>query len=139
MYPRTAASSTRTLLRLGLPLLLAAILLLLGLGLVAAQGPIRLTRATIASPSGRESENASLSADGSSIAFQSDSDFLGQGNVALYQEEIWLYDSATMTVTRVTTASASDRYSLGPSISADGTRIAFHSDSDFLGLSLIHI
>ena len=130
MCRRCPSSSVRILLRLGLPLALAAILLLLGLGLVAAQGPTRLTRITISSePSSRYSEDASLSDDGTRIAFTSDSDFLGQG-ILDDQWVIWLHDTATMTFTRVTSGV---RDSTSPALSGDGTRVAFHSDNDFLG------
>jgi Tol biopolymer transport system component len=47
-------------------------------------------------------------------------------------EEIWLYDTATMTYTRVTSASDANRDSSGPNLSGDGTVVAFQSDSDFL-------
>jgi len=73
-----------------------------------------------------------ISADGTKIVFQSDSDFFGQG-IQEDQEEIWLYDTQTMTFTRITTASHSNRRSFDPTLSADGTKIAFRSDSDFLG------
>jgi Tol biopolymer transport system component len=130
VYPQTHASSARVLLRLGLPLALAATSLLLGLGLVAAQGPTRLTRITNSSdPSSRYSEDASLSDDGTRIAFTSDSDFLGQG-ILDDQWVIWLHDTATMTFTRVTSGV---RDSTRPAVSGDGTRVAFHSDNDFLG------
>ena len=129
---RDPASTVRDLLRLCLPLALAAILLLLGLGLAAAQGPTRLTRITTASDSDRDSRSASISGDGSRVAFYSDSDFLGEGRPDDVVE-IWLYDTTTMTFTRVTSASDSDRNSYSPSISGDGTRVAFESDSDFLG------
>ncbi len=129
---RDPSSTVRDLLRLCLPLALAAILLLLGLGLAAAQAPVKLTRVTTASAADRDSRYPSLSGDGTKVAFQSDSQFLGQ--VASGQVEIWLYDTATMTVTRVTTAAgAGNRVSSSPSLSADGARIALHSDSDFLG------
>jgi uncharacterized repeat protein (TIGR01451 family) len=135
MYPQTHASSTRALLRLGLPLLLAAILLLLGLGLVAAQGPSKLTRITTSSDlSSRTSYSASLSDDGTRIAFASDSDHLGQG-IPDGQWEIWLYDTTTMTFTRVTSAGGG-RDSVCPAVSGDGTRVAFSSDNDFLGQSI---
>ncbi len=136
MCPQTHASSTRTVLRLGLPLLLAAILLLLGLGLVAAQGPTRLTRITTSSdssdPNSRKSYQASLSDDGTRIAFMSDSDHLGQG-IPDNHWEIWLYDTTTMTFTRVTSGV---RGSGSPAVSGDGTRVAFKSDNDFLGQSI---
>ncbi|MBN1993586.1 MAG: PD40 domain-containing protein [Anaerolineae bacterium] len=90
-----------------------------------------LTRVTTASPSGRDSVYPSINSDGSKIAFYSDADLLGQG-IAQFQYEIWLYDTATMTLTRVTT-SGLNRDSQAPSINSDGSKIAFHSDADFLG------
>jgi len=91
-----------------LPLLLTAILLILVLGLVTAQGAETLPRVTTASDSDRDSRGPSLSADGAVVAFYSDSDFLGQG-IPGDQFEIWLYSTTTMTLTRVTTASDGDR------------------------------
>jgi len=128
---------TRTLrsgkaVRLILPLVLAAGLGLLVIGLAAAQGGGSLTRITAASHSDRNSYDPSLSGDGTKVAFESDSDFLGQG-IPDGQHEIWLYDTATMTFTRVTVASDSNRESWSPSLSGDGTEAAFESDSDFLG------
>jgi len=65
------------------------------------------------------------------VAFESIADFLGQG---LFQRAIWLYDTDTMTFTRVTTSSdGPNRESWLPSLNADGTKVAFVSDSDFLG------
>ncbi|MBN1993075.1 MAG: PD40 domain-containing protein [Anaerolineae bacterium] len=94
-----------------------------------------LTRVTTASPSGRFSRHPSINSDGSKIAFMSNADFLGQG-IPQWQYEIWLYDMATMTVTRVTTASPSGRASRHPSINSDGSKIAFMSNADFLGQSI---
>jgi len=91
-----------------------------------------LTRVTTASDSNQDSLYPSLSADGTIIAFGSDSDFLGQG-IPDEQKEIWLCDTTTMRLTRITTASDSDRASYGPVLSPDGTVIAFASASDFLG------
>lgn len=91
-----------------------------------------VTRVTTASEPGRDSQNPSLTADGTKIAFESDSDFLGQG-IPAGQFEIWLYDTAAMTYTRMTTASEATRQSVRPMLSADGYRLAFQSDSDFLG------
>ena len=95
-----------------------------------------VTRITTASALGRDSKALSLSADGKKVAFESDSDFLGQG-IADDQYEIWLYDTKTMTVTRVTTASAANRASRYPDLSADGTKVTFESDSDFLGQGIV--
>jgi Tol biopolymer transport system component len=95
------------------------------------------TRITTASDSDRVSGSGgsvyyalSMSADSTKIVFTSDSDFLGQG-LPRFQSEIWLYDTTTMTVTRITTASSGNRDSFFPSLSEDGTKIAFLSDSDF--------
>jgi len=90
------------------------------------------TRITTASHSNRRSFDPTLSADGTKVAFRSDSDFLNQG-IQYFQFEIWLYDTATMTLIRITTASHNNRNSFYPTLSADGTKIAFRSDSDFLG------
>ena len=56
---------------------------------------------------------------------------------SLTLEEIWLYDTATKTLSRVTVASGDHLGSGGlPSLSADGTKIAFHSEADFLNQGL---
>jgi Tol biopolymer transport system component len=91
-----------------------------------------LARVTYASGPDRDSRSPGLSGDGSWIAFASNSDFLDQGAPANIGE-IWLYSRTAMTVTRITSASHSDRNSNEPSISRDGRQIAFISDSDFLG------
>jgi len=97
-----------------------------------------VTRVTTSSNgANRESISPSLNADGTKIAFASDSNFLGQ-EILGGQDEIWLYDTATMTVTRVTTSSnGSSRRSLGPSLNADGAKVAFSSDSDFLSQGVL--
>jgi Tol biopolymer transport system component len=78
------------------------------------------------------SYDPSWDGSGTKIAFASDSDFLGQGLPA-GQREIWLYNTSTMTYTRVTSATGSgSRISFFPSLSADGRTIAFNSDADFL-------
>jgi len=94
-----------------------------------------LVRITTASDNNRSSHSPSLSADGTRIAFTSDSDFLNQG-LADNQFEVWLYDTIAMTYTRITTASDSARDSSSPSLSADGTRVAFLSNSDLLSQGL---
>jgi Tol biopolymer transport system component len=108
-------------------LILATAFLTLGLTIVRGAGT--LTRITTASTDDRDSLYPGLSADGTKIVFESNSDFLGQGTSTT---EIWLYDTTTMTYTRITTASASNRFSGLPSLSADGKRTAFRSNSDFL-------
>lgn len=96
----------------------------------------KFTRITQASDSNRDSYGVSISADSTKIAFSSDSDFLGQG-IPDDQEEIWLYHTATMTLTRITTASSPLRDSTTASMSADGTTIAFNSNSDFFGQGIL--
>ena len=126
--------------RLALPLALAAFLVLvLGFALpAAAQDSFRLLRMTQSSDgTWRSSSDASLNHNGTKIAFYSDSDFFNQGNINDNQYEIWLYDLPSLTHTRITTASNSDRISLRPSINANGTRIAFQSDSDLLSQGLL--
>ncbi len=132
-FERDPDSTVHDLLRLCLPLMVAAILLAICVGLVAAQGPTRLTRITTASDSDRDSRRASISGDGTRVAFESSSDFLGQG-IITGQMEIWLYDTATMTAARDTPPSVrANRHSECASVSDDGTKVAFHGDSDFLG------
>jgi Tol biopolymer transport system component len=113
---------------------LAIGLLVLALGIV--QGAGSLTRITTASHSNRDSVVPSLNAGGTKIAFMSDSDFLGQG-IPNDQDEIWLYDTTVMTLTRITTSSPSLRRSRIPNLSADGTKIAFDSEADFLGQGIL--
>jgi uncharacterized repeat protein (TIGR01451 family) len=115
---------------------MGAVLGLLALGLTMTQARIQssmdMNRITIASNTDRDSRYASLNADGTLIAFSSDSDLLGQG-IPNDQFEIWLYDTTTLTYTRVTTSPYSDRSSLFPKLSADGTKVAFSGDADFFG------
>jgi len=110
--------------------------LTLALGQPRVQDDLEKDRITLASDSERNSGNASLSADGSLVAFDSDSDLLVQG-IPDGQYEIWLYDTNTMTYTRVTTASASNRTSRAPFLNAGGTMVAFSSDSDFLTQGIV--
>ena len=96
---------------------------------------VTFTRITVASDASRDSLRPRISEDGTKVVFYSDSDFLGQG-LADEQYEIWLYDTQTMTFTRVTSAAGADRASIQPSLSADGRRIAFQSDADFLNQAI---
>jgi Tol biopolymer transport system component len=99
-------------------------------------GQLTFTRVTTATDSNRSSSAPALSGDGQWLAFHSDSDLLTQG-IVNGQNEVWLYDTAAMTVTRVTTASdSSNRESKNPSLDHLGRWLVFHSDSDFLGQSL---
>ena len=91
------------------------------------------TRVTTASDGERDSRRPSLNWDGSLVAFESDSDILGQG-IPDDQNEIWLYNTVTRVYTRVTTAMGpGDRQSGYANISDDGKVVAFESDSYFFG------
>jgi Tol biopolymer transport system component len=128
------------LLSLGLAALLAALML----GSAAAHesgnrtacpSSGSLIQITTASDDSRWSYRPRVSADGTKIVFASDSDFLDQG-IPDQQFEIWSFDTVTMKLTRLTRATDSARSSGAPSVSADGTRVAFVSDADFLGEGL---
>ncbi|HYE36443.1 MAG TPA: hypothetical protein VEB01_13640 [Methylocaldum sp.] len=85
------------------------------------------------SPARIGSFNASISANGARIAFDSDEDLTG-GNPD-FNREIFLFDTATNTTTQLTNSIASGPGigNFAPSINADGTRIAFHSNQDLTG------
>ncbi|MEM7347088.1 MAG: hypothetical protein AAF485_22840, partial [Chloroflexota bacterium] len=87
-----------------------------------------LTRVTTASPAGRNSQAPHVSGDGTIIGFQSTSDFLGEG-ILTNQLEIWLYDTAAMTLTRITSGSAGSNSSFYASLSDDGSQVAFQRNS----------
>jgi Tol biopolymer transport system component len=90
--------------------------------------PLKLTN----SGPGRVSTRATVSADGRWVAFHSDADLLSEG-LPPGTVEVWLYDTRSNALRRVTRASQPGRMSRYPAISADGSRVAFESDSDFLG------
>jgi Tol biopolymer transport system component len=92
------------------------------------------TRISTSSGIERNSGAAGLNGDGTKIVFVSNSDFFNQG-IDIKQSEVWLYDTGTATLTRVTTSSGSNgiRQSYTAGISTDGTKIAISSDADFLG------
>src|SRR5262249_32205128 len=71
----------------------------------------------------------SISADGGRIAFQSTANLTGANTDG--SEEIFLYDADTANLTQITNATAG--FSQSPSISGDGTRIAFSSTSNLTG------
>lgn len=91
----------------------------------AVQNPVQLTAAT-----GCSSTNPTISADGNSIAFESDCNLAGQnsdGNV-----EIFLWKSgAPAVITQLTKSSNCDNYA--PSISGNGSFIAFDSTCNING------
>ena len=75
------------------------------------------------------SSNPSINGDGTRIAFQSFSNVTG--NNSDNNGEIFLYDAVSNTITQVTSMTVGNNGS--PSISGDGTRIAFTSSSDLTG------
>jgi len=85
------------------------------------------------SPARIGSFNASISANGTRIAFDSDEDLTG-GNPD-FSREIFLFDTATNTTTQLTNSieSGDGIGNFAPSINAEGTRIAFHSNRDLTG------
>ena len=75
------------------------------------------------------SDEPSINADGTRIAFSSSSDING-GNPG-GDREIWLFDTTTGITIKITDDSVG--LSDDPSINADGTRIAFESFADING------
>lgn len=87
------------------------------------------TLAQITNTSDGSNRSPSISDAGNRIAFASDSSTLGtnpDGN-----QEIYLYDTTTSTLTQVTNTTGIS--SSNPSISGNGSRIAFQSDGDLTG------
>jgi Tol biopolymer transport system component len=100
------------------------------------QAEVDLTRVTYSSEGvSRRSELPSISCDGARIAFTSNSDFHNEGLMS--NKYIWLYDAQTTALTRLTPRINSRDFGDEPSISADGTKIAFYSDNDFLDQGII--
>jgi Tol biopolymer transport system component len=85
------------------------------------------------SPARAGSFNASISANGTRIAFESDENPTGRNPD--FSREIFLFDTAANTTTQLTnsTGLGDGIGSFAPSINADGTRIAFHSNQDLAG------
>ncbi len=77
------------------------------------------------------SNTPSLNADGTRVAFSSAADINGQ-NPGLFRR-IYFSDTATGIITQITDNSELTSTSVFPSINADGTRIAFQSDSNING------
>lgn len=77
------------------------------------------------------SDQPSMSADGTKISFYSDNDFRDQGIVDS-QHEIWLATTTDqVALTRLTTSTHGIWTNRNPSISADGTKVAFVGNHDF--------
>ena len=78
------------------------------------------------------SRNASISADGKWVVFQSDSKQLTADATTGFSTEIYLYEVATRAITRISRApdgAQGDRFSSGPTISDDGRYIVYSSNS----------
>lgn len=86
----------------------------------------------ITDTAGSSNLDPAINVDGTRIAFESNHDITGgnnDGNV-----EIFLSDLSTMTITQITdTLGGGDFSNRGPTINADGTRIAFESNRDLTG------
>lgn len=76
-----------------------------------------------------QNDGPSISADGTLIAFDSNSDLTGQN--ADLNGEIFLFDTVAATVRQITHSSKGGAF--GASISADGIHIAFHANVSPLG------
>lgn len=118
----------RRILMFTVSLVLAAIFLIGGLALAATA--VQITRLTSGATSAQYNNDPHISADGMLVAFWGDNDLLNQG-ISDGAFEVWLYDLATLTVTRITTGTPSGRVSGYTTLSGDGNRLAFISNSDF--------
>ena len=95
---------------------------------------VAVSVATDGTPADDWSGEPSISADGRYVAFSSDAENLvpGDGNLAT---DVFVRDVTAGVTVRVSVSSTgveADEDSYAPSISADGTRVAFTSDSDAL-------
>ncbi len=82
----------------------------------------------------RDAFQPRISRNGEYVVFSSDADFLQDGR-RNEDDEIWLYEVETATLTPITdirSGAGVFRESNCPSISGDGMRIAFQSDADLL-------
>ena len=90
----------------------------------------KFTQITRTTGGGDANSNASINADGTRIAFESNRNLTGEN--ADGDREIFLFDTTTRTFTQLTnTNNGGDK--LEPSINADGTRIAFYSTLNLTG------
>lgn len=88
----------------------------------------QVTQVTTMPENFRHSRGTSISSDGK-IAFYSDADLTGANPD--HNREIYLYDPSTG-LTQVTQVASTSYSSVGPSISANGTRVAFASNADLI-------
>jgi Tol biopolymer transport system component len=83
-----------------------------------------------------DSVASAISADGTRIALSSTADLTGTGKNADGNQEVYLYNTATATMTQVTDTTGADPtavWSDAPAMSADGTRLAVLSTADLTG------
>jgi len=96
-------------------------------------GTSSITRISDPQGTGGSTQQLAISADGSRVAFYSDSDLTG-GN-ADRSTEVFLYTTATGTIEQLTdtSLSAPGNFFAFPSPNADGSRIVFASSTDLTG------
>lgn len=79
------------------------------------------------------SKNPSISADGTRVAFVAGADLTGDNPD--WNEEIFLFDSTTGTLTQVTATSDPGTFSRTPEISSDGSHIVFATTGNVAGMN----
>jgi Tol biopolymer transport system component len=96
-------------------------------------GAVRLASTSDAGIKGNEySEGPSLSADGGRVAFQSYATNLDPAHADAFETDVYVKDLNTGDLTLASTSDAgikNDGSSGSPSLSNDGTRVAFHSEA----------
>ena len=105
----------------------------------------QFTKVTSTSDPSRANEAPHLSADGRLLVFHSDADLLKEGRPDSV-DEIWLYDVTAAKLRRLTSTWVPDRDAgknvvlhpdcQYPKLTADGRKVVFASDADFLGEGL---
>src|SRR5919108_71797 len=117
------------------PVLIVSVLLTLlaGTEALAAPGDITLASTSDSGTTGNDySLDPSLSADGTVVAFWSFANNLDPGDTDRYPPDVYVKDLVTGDIALASTSDGGVKgndYSLMPSLSADGTRVAFSSDA----------
>ena len=112
------------------PASVAAAIVLLLAGPVAAQSTTRMSVDSAGVEGNQFSGHPSISADGRCVSFTSLADNLAPGADINNTDDVFVHDRQTGLTTRVSLDSAGtggDSYSDSPSISADGRYVAFRS------------
>jgi len=103
---------------------------------LAASGDLTLASTSDSGTKGNSiSYAASLSADGTKVAFQSAATNLDDGDTDAFND-IYVKDLTTGTVTLASTSDTDVKgngHTYGSSLSADGTKVAFYSNASNLG------